>query len=244
MEVRNAWLAGVIGTGIATASATILPPPVGIALGALGVFIVLWGSDGYTRYALGGTVYALGFGATILTGVTPESYARTPAFALLGFGIVSALVILARVLLKKGAAKVGGMVVDDEQAETVAKATSSISGTLSMMWTVLTAQKQAAQISGVAGVGTLTFVLGVLGVEVPVQLPVPLWLLDNGINANVLLFVGSVVVTFHLVESVHSTWRAVKSATRTSSDSGVLSDVDLEGTATSVRDRVGSDDES
>jgi hypothetical protein len=243
MEVRNAWFAGGIGAGVGTASATILPPPVGIALGALAVFIVLWGSDGYTRYALGGTVYALAFGAVILTGVTAKSYARTPAFALLGFGLISGLVILARVLLKKGAAKVGGIVVDDEQAETVAKATSSISGTLSMIWTVLTAQKQAAQISGVAGVGTLTFVLGILGVEVPIQVPVPLWLLENGINANMVLFVGCVVVMFHLVESVHSTWRAVKSARRASSDSGMLSDVDLEGAATSVRDRVGSDNE-
>ena len=70
MEVRNAWFAGGIGAGVGTASATILPPPVGIALGALAVFIVLWGSDAYTRYALGGTFCALAFGAAILTGVS------------------------------------------------------------------------------------------------------------------------------------------------------------------------------
>lgn len=218
MQPRTTWSAGLAGTLVGTILASYAPPAGGIALGGIVTVLILWREKGYKRYALAGTVYALTFAAVIFTyGGVPIKYSHTPGVALAGFGLISAGIIILRSLFTKGVKKAGAVTTDEEKAEEIARAASAASGTVSVAWVVITAKKKAAQTTGVAGVGTVTFVLNMLGVQV--QIPFQ-WFFENGLDANMVLFVGSVMLGFHTLETLHSTWRVSKK-TATASRKGV-----------------------
>lgn len=58
--------------------------------------------------------------------------------------------------------------------------------------------------------------LNLLGAE----FNLPVWLLTEGVDAVILVFVGTVLVGFHALESIHTTWVATKRTASASVSAG------------------------
>lgn len=236
MKPVNSLTAGIVGAIGAVAAAQLAQPAVSIGFGAVVTLVVFSRSGGYKRYALAGTLFSFSLAVFIYLGLTPSEYGQTPGVALTGFGLISGAIIVARSVFTKGAKKLGAVATDEETSKEVARAVSATTGTLAMAWAVLTAKKKAAQVSGVSGVGTITLVLNTLGVEIPI----PVWFLESGLDANTVLFVGSVLVGFHMIESIHSTWRAAKRTAEVSRKGAKGAASKASDAASSVKDRFDS----
>lgn len=215
MKGVNAWTAGGLGVAAAWVVGGVVPPVVAIALGAVTAVLGMQFVDEWPRYALAGTVYALGFGVVVALVGPGGTYRTTPLVSLLGFGGLSAVIVGVRALGRRGVARLGG-VVDERYTETVYDAVSAGAGTLSLVWTTIRAHERAARYTGIAGVGTAGFVLNLLGVSIPV----PVWFLADGLDATTVAFVGAVVSGFHALSTVSATWRTAKRSATRGSDLG------------------------
>lgn len=84
-----------------------------------------------------------------------------------------------------------------------------------MIWTVLTAYEKAVRYGGITIGGTLGFALNALGIELPIP-----WIISSGVDASVVAFVGAVLIGFHTLESLHSTWHATKATAKAGAKAG------------------------
>lgn len=212
----NSWASGIVGVSVALLGAQVVPPAVSILAGTLASVIIMRNVDGRRRYAWAGTVFSLGAGVTFATALVPASYHRTPMVALIGFGLFSLVIVglreVGRVVVVKTAGKVG----DGEYAGTVWSAVSAIGGLISMIWAVISAEERAARTGGIGIAGTISFALGLWNVNVPI----PLWFFDSGLDATTVVFVGSVVAGFHTLGSWHHAWQASKMTAKRSGAAG------------------------
>lgn len=229
MRFANAVTAALAGIAAVTLVAPVLPVSVALALGSVVAAAITWRGD-TERYGLTGAVLLLGVGTLVLvTEWFPAAWGRTPLVALWLFGLLSVTVVVAKAVLGVVGRRVVAAFVDDENADSVWDALSAFAGTLFLAWSVMTAQEKAVRTGGVAVGGTSTMALDTLGYDLPVIVPfihealtvtvrgyelsVPLWLLENGIDATMLVFVGCVIVGFHTLGTLAATWRAVKDTT-------------------------------
>lgn len=220
MRYLNSGVASAAGIGVATAYGVSGPawPAVSIALGALttALVLLLW-RGGRKHYTAAGTALVLGTGVLVYaTGLFPEAYGESAMAAMLLLGGVSGVIVVlqevSRLAVRRAAAdRVGG-----DAATAIFDAISAVVGLLGMVWTVLTFSEKAARYGGVGIGGTTMLVLNVLGVE----LPIPLWIVNGTVDATILLFVGSVLIGFHSLESLHTTWRASKATASTGASAG------------------------
>jgi len=202
----NAWSVSLIGiiSGTVVGSQG-FPPAVSIGSASLvagSVFV--FGRKSRKRCALAGTIFALGLGTVYrFWGGVPEGYAASPAICLLMFGSVSALIVGLRGLLRRGIISLTERSGSSEHAGLVWDAISALLGLLAMIYTVLTVKEKAARYGGVSVGGSAGFVLNVLGIELP--LPV---VIQDGLDATMVMFVGAVLIGWHTLATIHSWKRA------------------------------------
>jgi len=225
MRLANAGTAALAGVAVVLILGLFVPVSVGLTLGALAATAVtLWADT--DRYGLVGAAFLLGVGTAIATGWFPPAWARTPMVAVWLFGLLSLTIAVARFLLGFLGRRVVAQFVPEDDADGIWNALSAFGGTLVIAWSVLTAQEKAARIGGISLGGSVTMLLDTLGYEVPVYVPlvrealavtvrgvelsVPLWVVANGIDAAMIVFVGCVIVGFHTLGTVSATWGAVK----------------------------------
>jgi hypothetical protein len=203
--------AGAVGTTLTLLLAVVSPPSVAIGVGAVAVATVVWNVDGYRQYAWAGTVFVLLTG--LLLRVTPTStsaYEQTAAVSLVGFGLLSLSVLIARVAVRAMGDRALYRVTDARSREELSRTTSSVLGTLTVAWGFIRLKERIAR-SGVIGVlAPVTFLLDTVGISVEIP---GFWLLTDGIDMVLLTFVGVVVVGFHTLSSWHAFFRLRKTET-------------------------------
>lgn len=221
MRIINAITAAAVGIvltvylateGIGWPAATL-----GVGAAVTAVFLLARRS-GRKRYAAAGTIYTLGLaGAIYALADLPEAYTQSVFIALVGLGGVSALIVAAQLAGRKLVERAAGGTVGEDYATTVYDAIAAIAGLIGMVWTVMTAYEKALRYGGIGIGGTTTFVLNFLGVE----LPIPLWFLSGNVDATIVLFVGCVLIAFHTLESLHTTWHATKATATAGAKAGM-----------------------
>lgn len=225
MRIGITTLGALVGVGVVAAVAPVLPVTVALALGATTtVLAIRRGRSG--QYALAGSLFALGVAACVLTlSRVSGPWTRTPLVALVVFGGLSATLVLVRWLLSFVGKRVLATVVDPDDAAGVWEALSAFGSLLVITWSVLTAHEKALRTGGITIVGSGSMLLDALGYHYPVVLPylrqgvaftvsgyevvIPAWLVRNGVDAPTVLFVGCVVIGFHTLETLQSTWAAI-----------------------------------
>lgn len=219
MRLRN-WM---VGAGIGTLLTTLIAgqphvwPTLAIGLGATAAAApLLLRRSGRKYYAAAGTAYCLLTAATIrFTGQFPEGYAQSPYAVLLSLGVVSGLIVLAQYAGRKLVERGFSGRVGEDQATAIYDAVAAIAGLIAMIWTVMTAYEKAARYGGISIGGTLGFALNALGIELPIP-----WIISSGVDATVVAFVGAVLIGFHSLESLHTTWHATKQTAKAGAAAG------------------------
>ena len=194
-------LAPVAGTLTVTFAAGSLPPVAGIAAGAAVALACLVPASGNRWFAAVGSLYLLGTGLYLTGGPPGGDYGQSTALACVGFGMLglglASLRWLGKHLTKRLAARAGA---DGEQAVAVWQFVSALGGLLTIIWTTITVHEKATRYGGVAGVGTISFTLGLVGVEIPF----PVWFLEDGVDATIVAFVGATLAAFWTLETARS----------------------------------------
>ncbi len=190
------------GIAVSSVLAAVAQPIIGVAAGAVAAFAVVFRQDVLRPYATVGTAWALGLAVVLfVVPIYSPAYRQSTFFSLLVIGLMSAGVLGLRKGIKSLVSKaVEKRVGDEETAEKSGRTAASIVGTLVLAWSILNAKERLAR-SGIVGLlAPVTFVLDLIGFSV--QIP---WILEDGINLTLFLFVGSVVVGFHTLSSWHAT---------------------------------------
>jgi hypothetical protein len=186
-------------------ASTELWPTVVVGLGAVVAVIPLVFVDGRTYYAAAGSLYFLGCAGLFSIAPLPAVYQQDIYAITLAFVVLSTLIVGAQLglglLIKRLVAGVAG----EDAAVKVYEALSAIAGLAVLIYTVLLWEEKAARYGGVAVGGSLGLLLDVLGIELPIP-----WIVADGVNATYVLYLGAVIIGFHTLESLHTTWRATK----------------------------------
>jgi hypothetical protein len=203
--------AGVVGTTLTLLLAVVAPPSVAVGVGAIAVAVVVWNVDGYRQYAWAGTVFVLLTGFLVRVAPTSTSaYEQTAAVSLVGLGLLSLSVLIARVVVRAAGDRALYRVTDARSREELSRTTSSVLGTLAVAWGFIRLKERIAR-SGVIGVlAPVTFLLDTVGISVETP---GFWLLTDGIDMVLLTFVGVVVVGFHTLSSWHAFFRLRRTET-------------------------------
>jgi uncharacterized membrane protein len=220
MRVIN-WVVGAIAGILVTtmlAGQALVWPNFAIGAGAVttaGILLFLRRS-GRKYYAAAGTAYCLGLATLIYTtSVFSEGYAESPFAVLLSLGLVSALIVALQIAAQRGFEWIVGDRIGSDEASAIFQAITAVLGLLGMIWTVLTAYEKALRYGGITIGGTLGFALNALGIELPIP-----WIISSGVDASVVAFVGAVLIGFHTLESLHSTWHATKVTAKAGAKAG------------------------
>lgn len=194
------WPAFVIGTG---AVAVTVP--------------MLLRRGGRKYYTATGTAYCLGLAAVIqTTTLAPSGYAESPYAALLSLGLVSGIIVVLQISGRQVVKKLFGKTAGEKYATSLYDMVAAIAGLLGMIWTVLTAYEKAIRYGGITIGGTIGFALNLLGIELPIP-----WIIQDGVDAAMILFVGCTLIAFHTLESLHTTWHATKETSKAGVSAGM-----------------------
>lgn len=240
MKVVNWLTVAVIGIALTVwvAGYSLVWPALAIGVGAGVVALGLlarWSGRKY--YAAAGTVYCLGLAGVIYaTTFLPAGYAESPFAALVSLGGASALIVGAQTAGRYLVVRLFGETAGKEYATAIYDAIAAVLGLLGMVWTVMTAYEKAIRYGGISIGGTLGFVLNLLGVELPIP-----WIIQNGVDASILLFVGCILIGFHSLESLHTTWHATKQTAKGGVGAGRTAGSKAVSAAQSVRDSSSDD---
>ncbi|MFC4358678.1 hypothetical protein ACFO0N_12075 [Halobium salinum] len=236
--------AALLGVVAALAAGAVVPPVVAVAVGAAATTVVLLWVDGPKRYATAGTVFALGLAAALpFATFVADPFRHSVLFALLFFGGLGLGVVALKRLGRALAVRAGRRVSRGRYVAELWDALSSVGGAVLLAWSVFTSKKELAKNAANGVVGGTAFTLNVVGLELVVPASVVLapvgpefplrGLLVDGLSTTAFVFVGSVVVWFHLLASWHATHRAARST-------GAASRAAAEGAAERVGDAAGS----
>lgn len=216
MDRVNAWTAATVG---AVSTGVLSFFSVGWPAGNLGIGFALTGglllllADGRKRYALAGTAYTLATGLLFYTiGSFPAVYTDAVVTPLLGFGAISGVVVTGKAV---GRRIVVGL-LGDGYAGKIYDAVAAFVGLLGMAWVLLNIVERITRYTSVTVGLVATLVLNFLGVEIPLFVPI----LDESVNAVLAVFVGSSLVGFHALESLHAGWRATKTTVQSGASAG------------------------
>jgi hypothetical protein len=217
-------IAGVAVTG-GLAAANAFWPALNILGGALTASgLLLARRCGRKRYLLAGVGYCLGL-ATLLE-FSADSFAPIYATGVLpattALGAISGLLIIGKVVGKRLVKRLAVLVAKDEDYwGQVWEALASLGSLLSLIWLLVTFTEKVVRYAGVS-VGALgLLVLNMMGYKQNVTV------VGVEIEAVLTLFVGCVLVWFHLLETLHNSWRAAAmSAEKTTSQTGTADGVD------------------
>jgi hypothetical protein len=207
----------VIGAGIGTILTAVIAgqpfvwPALAIGLGAIAATSPLvFRRSGRKYYAACGTGYCLLTAIAIkYTGVFPAGYSESPYAVILVLGVISALIVLAQYAGRRAVELIFAGRTGEEQATKIYDAVAAIAGLLAMIWTVLTIHEKALRYGGISVGGTAGLVMNAFGIDLPLP-----WIITDGVNAAMVAFVGALLIGFHTLESLHTTWRATKSTAK------------------------------
>jgi hypothetical protein len=235
MKVLNWVTVAAVGIAITIwlAGYSIVWPALAIGAGAGVVALgLLIRRSGRKYYAAAGTAYCLGLAGLIYaSALLPAGYAESPFAALVSLGGASALIVGAQAAGRQLVIGVFGGTAGKKYATAIYDAIAAVLGLLGMVWTVMTAYEKAIRYGGISVGGTLGFVLNLLGIELPIP-----WIIQNGVDASILLFVGCVLIGFHTLESLHTTWHATKQTAKAGVGAGRTAGSKAMSTAQGARD--------
>lgn len=218
-DLRLDWLAGSI-VGIITlayAATTSLPTNGAILAGAIVAAVVGFIIPTKSNFAATVAGYFLGSAAVFFSvgSIFPDVYSQDVFVGMVLFGSVSGTIVTVRWAIGRAITSFLEDYVDATHANRLWEFISVVIGLLLIIWTFLTAQEKLARYGGSAGVGSATFALNLLGIE----LPIPVWFLE-GVDASIVLFIGSVAIGFHVLDTLYTAWYLAKSTTEASAKAG------------------------
>lgn len=202
MRYEKPATGALAGVAVSSLLAAVAQPIVGVAAGAVAAFAVVFRQDAIRPYATVGTAWSLGFAVMLLlVPLYSQAYKQSTFFSLLIVGLMSSGVLVLRTGIKSlVSTAVEKKVGDEETAQKSGRTAAAIVGTLVLAWSVLNAKERLARTGIIGLLAPVTFVLDLIGFSI--QVP---WILENGVNLTLFLFVGSVVVGFHTLSSWHAT---------------------------------------
>jgi hypothetical protein len=197
--------AGVAVTG-GLAAVDVFWPALTVLAGALVASgLLLARRGGRKRYLLAGVGYCLGLALVIE--VAGDSFAPVYATGVLpaagGLGAISGVLIVGKVVGKRVVKRLAVLVAKDEEYwGQVWEALAALGSLLSLVWLLVTFAEKVARYAGVSVGAVGLLVLNMMGYELTVTV------LGVEIEAVLALFVGCVLVWFHLLDTLHNSWRA------------------------------------
>jgi hypothetical protein len=213
-HVSRGPVAGALGALVTLALVLVgsVPPTGTVFAGALVAALLHWRYDGRRDYRVAGTVYALGAagGLVTLPSASPvTTWSLVPSLVV--FGLASALVTGAFVLVRVGVRAVARRFVPETYAEALGDFASTLASAAVVIWTVIQVQERLARTAGTGFLGTAALAADWYGLRYSVDLA----MIEGAIQTTVVVFVGAVVVGFHTLASWDSAWRvAEESAAR------------------------------
>lgn len=214
VETTAAAIGGTLGFLIGTAPEAAFPA-FAIGAGAVVTAMLLFITDGRTYYAGGGTLYCLFTAGYIQLVSLPEAYTKSPFAVLLTLGAISAAVVAVQLGVGLILQRLLSGVTGEETALRIYDAVAAVLGLLAMIWAVINIHERATRYGGVTIGGTLGMVLNFLGIELPIP-----WIISDGVDASMVLFIGAVLIGFHTLESLHTTWHATKQTAKSGAAAG------------------------
>jgi hypothetical protein len=211
-RLLTAWTGAAAGVAVTggLAAADAFWPALTLLAGAVtasGVLLVRRG--GRKRYLLAGVAYCLGLAAVLEFGggLFPRTYTAVVLPAAGGLGAISGTLVVAKVAGKrvvKTAAQLAAY--DEEYWAEVWDALAAFGSLLSLAWLLVTFSEKVVRYGSVSAGAVALLVANMLGYRVPVEV------LGVEVDAIMALFVGCVLMWFHLLDTLHSSWRAVVSS--------------------------------
>jgi hypothetical protein len=208
-RLLNPWTAGVAGVAVTTvlAGAGFFWPALTVLGGAVTASgLLLARRGGKKHYVVTGVVYFLGL-ALVIEGVgsaLPAAYESAVLPAAGGIGAISGILVVAKVSGKRVVKRVAELAAyDEEYWGEVWDALAAYASLLSMVWLLVTFTEKVMRYASVSIGAVGLLIANMLGYRVPVTF------LGFEIEAVTAMFVGCVLVWFHLLDTLHSSWRAV-----------------------------------
>ena len=206
----NAWSAGGAGVlvtvGFAVADA--FWPALAVLLGALvasGLLLLL--GRGQKRYVLAGVVYCLGLAIALEVlgpGVVETAYVRVVLPAVAGLGAISASLVVVKVGGKRAIKAIAaGLPVDREYLAQVWETLAAFGSLLALAWLLLTFTEKVVRYTSVSVGAVALLIANMLGYQRFVTI------LGMDFEAVMVLFVGCVLLWFHVLDTLHNSWRTV-----------------------------------
>ncbi|MFB6191878.1 MAG: hypothetical protein ABEI11_00985 [Haloarculaceae archaeon] len=222
LEALAAGAAGVLVTGGLAAVGAFWPALTVLAGAVTASGLLLARRGGRKRYLLAGVAYCLGLAAVIefRAGAVPPAYAGGVLPGAGGFGAVSAALVIAKAAGKRVVRRLAILVARDEAYwAQVWEALASFASLLSVAWLLATFAEKLVRYAGVSVGAVALLVANALGYRVTVTV------LGVEVEAVTALFVGCVLIWFHLLDTLHNSWRAVAlSAERAGRERGPAAD--------------------
>lgn len=207
-EYARGSVAGAIGAVVTVALAAAGPvPPTGVvAGGALVAAALHWATAERREFRTAGTTYALGAAAllALLPAVPVYRWSLVPSLAV--FGLASALVTAAFVVVRVGARAVARRYVPEALADALADLASTLASALTVVWTLLQVQERLARTGVTTTLGTAALAADWYDLALPVEAS----LLGAAVDPPTVVFVGCVVVGFHTLASWEAAWRVAE----------------------------------
>jgi hypothetical protein len=208
-RLLNPFTTGAAGVAVTTvlALADFFWPALTVLAGALTASgLLLARRGGKKHYVVAGVVYFLGLALAIegAGSALPEAYTTAVLPAAGGIGAISGILVIAKVSGKRVVKRVAELAAyDEEYWGEVWDAMAAYASLLSMVWLLVTFTEKVLRYASVSIGAVGLLIANMLGYQVPVTV------FGFEIEAVTAMFVGCVLVWFHLLDTLHSSWRAV-----------------------------------
>lgn len=183
-------------------------PALTVLAGALAASgLLLARSGGQKRYVLTGVVYCLGLAIVlefIGAGLISRSYMRIVLPAVGGLGAISAVLVVAKVAGKRVVKHLAAIfVLDEEYLGQLWETLAALGSLLMLLWLLITFAEKVLRYASVSVGAVALLVANMLGYEVMV------FIFGVRVEAIMALFVGCVLIWFHLLDTLHNSWKTV-----------------------------------
>jgi hypothetical protein len=208
-RLLNPWTAAAAGVAVTTgfAGAGFFWPALTVLAGALTASgLLLARRGGKKQYVVAGVAYFLGLALAIEAAgsALPGAYATAVLPAAGGIGAISGVLVIAKVSGKRVVKRLAVLAAyDEEYWGEVWDALAAYASLLSLVWLLVTFTEKVVRYASVSIGAVGLLVANMLGYRVPVTV------LGFEVEAVMAVFVGCVLVWFHLLDTLHSSWRAV-----------------------------------
>lgn len=195
-------VAGATGAFIVTILAPFTFPTVALGTGAIAAIFVVRTVDDEQLYAWTGTVFLLFTAVGITVASVDAVYEQTVVVSLIGLGLVSVTVLIIRRVIAEVLSYLSARTLGTGEDEEIGQTGASLTGLLTVSWTVIMAKERIARSTIVGLLAPTTLILDLTGVTMEVP---GFWIVTHGIDLNLFVFIGAIIIGFHTLAS----WYAV-----------------------------------